>query len=52
MTRKYYVSPDSGVVIPIIVKRMFGLGARQEKIIPEAYEIADLFNDYLHDRIM
>jgi hypothetical protein len=44
-------SPNSGVVIPMIVKRMFGLGAPLEIMMPEAFEIADLFNDYLHDRI-
>ena len=44
-------SPNSGVLIPMIVKRMFGLGAPLEKMMPEAFEIVDLFNDYLHDRI-
>jgi hypothetical protein len=44
-------SPNSGVVIPMIVKRMFGLGTPLDKLLPEAREIADLFNDYLHDKI-
>ena len=44
-------SPDSGVVIPIIVKRVFGLGAPMDKLPPEAREIGDLFNDFLHDKI-
>ena len=44
-------SPDSGIVIPMIVKRMFGLGAAMDKLLPEAREIADLFNDFLHDKI-
>jgi hypothetical protein len=35
----------------MIVKRMFGLGSPLEKLLPEAKEIADLFNDYLHDKI-
>ena len=44
-------SPNSNTVIPMIVKRMFGLGSPLEKLLPEAKEIADLFNDYLHDKI-
>jgi len=44
-------SPNTGIVIPMIVKRMFGLGAAIDKLLPEAGEIADLFNDYLHDKI-
>jgi hypothetical protein len=44
-------SPDSGIVIPMIIKRMFGLGAAMDKLLPEAREIADLFNDFLHDKI-
>lgn len=44
-------SPDSGVVIPMIVKRMFGIGAPMEKLPPEAREMGDLFNDFLHDKI-
>jgi hypothetical protein len=44
-------SPDSGIVIPMIVKRMFGLGAPMDKLLPEVKEVADLFNDFLHDKI-
>jgi hypothetical protein len=45
-------SPNSEAVIPMIVKKVFVIGASPEKIMPEAREIADLFNlfnDYLHD---
>ncbi len=43
-------SPKYGVVIPFIVKRLFGVGTSLEKLTPEAREIAKFFNDYLHDK--
>ena len=42
-------SPRSGVVSPMIVKRMFGFGDPSNQPMPEAKEIGDRFNDYLHD---
>ena len=44
-------SPKAGIVTPMIVKRMFGLGSSMDKLPPEAKEIAELFNDYLHDKV-
>jgi len=35
----------------MIVKQMSGAGLPKEYLDPEAAEIIDLFNDYLHDRI-
>lgn len=43
-------SPNFGIVNPMIVKRVMGLGIPGDKLNPEAMEIAELFNDYLHDK--
>ena len=43
-------APKFGVVIPLIIKRVFVLGVSSDRLKPEAREIAELFNDYLHDK--
>jgi hypothetical protein len=44
-------SPHVGVVVPMIVKQMTGIGVPEEKLDLEAAKVIDLLNDYLHDRI-
>jgi hypothetical protein len=44
-------SPHVGVVVPMIVKQMTGIGVPTEQLDSEAGKVIDLFNDYLHDKI-
>lgn len=44
-------NPQPGIVVPMIVKQMTGIGVPFEQLDLEAGKVVDLFNDYLHDRI-
>jgi hypothetical protein len=46
-------TPRVGVVVPMIVKQMTGIGLPTEQLdLNTGYgKLVDLFNDYLHDRI-
>jgi hypothetical protein len=44
-------SPKPGVVSPMIVKQLTGVGAPTGELDSESETVMDLFNDYLHDRV-
>jgi hypothetical protein len=44
-------SPKAGIVQPMIVKQMAGIGVPAEQADSEAAKVIDLFNDYLHDKV-
>jgi len=45
-------TPKIGIVVPMVIKQMTGIGLPFEHLDLEAREIVDLFNDHLHDRTM
>ena len=44
-------SPRPGIVGPLVVKKMTWIGIQPDLIDSETRSIAELFNDYLHDKL-
>lgn len=44
-------NPKVGIVVPMVVKQLMGIGATQESLDLEAAKLTELFNDYLHDKV-